>query len=392
MKKNLVLFFTIKEFEKVHLYKDVGLLPYYLCKKYNLNGKIIYSNKEQKNLPNEFRGLELEEIKYIKTPKILKKVEKFRIYENLNFYKYLVKNAKRIDYLMLFHYKLDKIFLVLLYKFLNSKGKVYIKLDFDGNYIHRGIVKYLKSKVLNLCEKKIDLISVETTQALEKVKKYNPFDMKNFDKLIYLPNGFDEEYLEKNKIKVKKFEEKENIMITVGRLGAPEKNNELLLKALENLDLKDWKILLIGPYTKDFRQMYDNFIERNKDKKDKVLLIGKVENKDKLYDYYNKSKVFILTSRYESYGLVLNEAYRFKNYIITTDVGAARDIVINEEIGKILLKNNMEILREIIIEILRNKIKVNFNSLRDIETKKTISWEKIVENPKLKILFQENRE
>ena len=51
--KNLVLFFTIKEFEKVHLYKDVGLVPYYLCKEYNLNGKIVYSNKVKKELTVE---------------------------------------------------------------------------------------------------------------------------------------------------------------------------------------------------------------------------------------------------------------------------------------------------------------------------------------------------
>ena len=108
MNRNFVLFFTIKEFENVHLYKDVGLVPYYLCKEYNLNGKIIYSNEVKKELPKQFRNLELEEIKFIKFPNIIRKLDKFKLLENISFYKYLLKNAKKIDYLMFFHLLLQK--------------------------------------------------------------------------------------------------------------------------------------------------------------------------------------------------------------------------------------------------------------------------------------------
>lgn len=41
--------------------------------------------------------------------------------------------------------------------------------------------------------------------------------------MVYLPNGFDEALLESLHIKEKSYAEKENIMLTVGRLGTPPK-------------------------------------------------------------------------------------------------------------------------------------------------------------------------
>lgn len=94
MKKNLVLFFTIREFQNALLYKDVGLVPYYLGKEYNLNVKILYSNEKIKNVAKKFRNIILENVIPFKCIEFIKKYDKYKIFENLNFYKYLMKNAK----------------------------------------------------------------------------------------------------------------------------------------------------------------------------------------------------------------------------------------------------------------------------------------------------------
>lgn len=52
-----------------------------------------------------------------------------------------------------------------------------------------------------------------------------------------------------------------------------------------------------------------------------MILSGNIEDKNLLYDYYNKAKVFLFTSRRESFGIVLVEALRFGDCIITADVG-----------------------------------------------------------------------
>lgn len=385
MPKKIALFFTIKDFDKVHLYKDVGLVPYYLCKEYNLDGEIIFSNEYKKKLPQKFRNLELKELKFINVPRVIRKIDKFKVIENINFYKYLLKNMKKIDYLMFFHYRLDKIFFIILYKLFNKKGKIYIKLDSNGiDEKSETIINRMRNCILAYFTKYVDLFSIETEKAKEEVLKHKIYNKVHLE---IIKNGFDEDYLIENKIKINSYEEKENIMITVGRLGSEQKNTELLLKALENIELEEWKILLIGPYTNEFKIFYEKFLKENSDKKDKVLLLGNVEDKNLLYEYYNRAKVFILTSRWEGSAIVFPEALNFGDYIITTEVGGAHSITQNSKIGKVIPQNDSIKLKEEIINILENKIKLDEKFNLSIKLSKDFNWNKIIKNKNLARIF-----
>lgn len=395
MKKRLDLIFTGNGFENFLLYKDVGLLPYYLKKEYDLEVKIICSNRKKK-IQNNFRGMEIIELKYYFFGKVFEKILKFKILKFFNYYKYLLKNAKKINYLMLFHIGLDKFFLVLLYRFLNKSGKIYIKMDSDisgvlnSNNENTSFIRKIQKIFLKNLIKRIDLISIETKEAYEEILKSSLYNMDISNKITYIPNGFDEEYLKENDIKVKSFEEKENIMITVGRIGTEQKNNEMLLESLDGIDLKNWKIFIIGSYTKEFKNKYDEFIKNNQDKKESVILTGNIEDKNLLYDYYNKEKVFLLTSRYESFGIVLSEALRFGEYIITTDVGAAKDITDNGNIGAITEIENITQFRNEILKVLNDKINLEEKYDKSLElSKKQFLWNEIVKNKKFKEFFNE---
>ena len=386
--KKITLLFPVPAFKDFLLYKDVGLLINYLGKEYNLSSEIIYSKLKEDNIPEYFRKIKLIELKY-KFSKF--NLDKFKIIKGIYYYKYLLKNAKKIDYLIFFHYRIDKIFLILLYKYLNPKGKIYIKLDSDGNYnmennLKNKITKFLLKKSV----KKIDLFSIETIDAMQKVKDKNLFGIENFEKLVYIPNGFDEDYLIENKIKIKTFEEKENIMITVGRLGSKQKNNELLLEALEKIELKNWKVLLIGSYTEEFKKLYNNFIEKNQDKKDKVILIGNISDRNLLYKYYNKAKVFILTSRWEGSAIVYPEALRFGNYIITTDVGGAKDITNNGKLGSVIEIGNKKQLQTEIEKVINDEINLRekYEASLKLSNEKFL-WNNIVKNKKFVNFFKE---
>lgn len=380
--KRIVLLFPVPDFKEILLYKDVGLLLSYLEKEYSVTSEIIYSKLQEDKIPKDFRGIKLIEVEY-KFPKF--NLDKFKIIKAIDYYKYLLKNAKNIDCLFFFHYSIDKVFFIQLYKFLNPKGKIYIKLDSDGNYREKGMKALISKFILKKCEKKVDLFSIETTDALKKTRNKNPFGIKDFEKLIYIPNGFDEDYLIENKISVKSFKEKENIMMTIGRLGTEQKNNELLLETLEKIDLQDWKVLLIGPYTEEFKKLYNKFIEKNQEKKDKVLLVGNISNRELLYSYYNRIKVFILTSKWESFGIVLVEALRFGNYIITTDVGGARDITKNGKLGSIIEVGNNNQLKNEIEKVIYNKI--NLKEKYEVSlnfAKNNFLWNNIIRNEALK--------
>lgn len=395
MRKRLDLLFTGNGFENFLLYKDVGLLPYYLKKEYSLDINIVCSNKKKKVQEN-FREIKIIELKYYYFGEFFEKILKFKVIKFFNYYKYLIKNAKKIDYLMFFHIGLDKFFLVLLYKFLNKNGKTYFKMDSNisgvlkSNTKNLTFIRKVQKFLLRILLKKIDLISIETEETYNEILKNGLYNRNISNKVAYIPNGFDEEYLIENKIKIKSFEEKENIMITVGRIGTEPKNNEMLLEALNNIDLKEWKIYIIGPYTEEFKEKYDEFIKNNQDKKESVILIGNIENKNLLYSYYNRAKVFLLTSKWEGFAIVYPEALRFGNYIITTDVGGARDITNNGKIGVVTEIENILQFKNEILKVINNKINLEekFNQSLELSKKKFL-WSEIVKDKKIKEFFCE---
>ncbi|MHD0316663.1 glycosyltransferase family 4 protein [Fusobacterium sp. THCT1E2] len=390
MKKNIVMFSTENKFEKYRLYKDSGLITYYLGKEYNHNS-IFFCCNVTKILPSNFRSM-----KIIEERLTLKSCEMFPIYRGFEIkrYTFLIKNIKNIDFLLIFQFSRHKILFIFLYKLLNKKGKIYIKLDATLEYIKRSnkndkklidkFSNYFIKKALN----KVELFSCETKECFDEIEKNGLYNFDISDKLAHIQNGFDEDYLIENNIKIKKFEEKENIMITVGRIGSEEKNNEMLLNVIEKMNLKNWKIYIIGSYTKKFKKYYDDFIKNDPDKKDKVILVGNIEDKNLLYDYYNRAKVFLLTSRWEGFALVYPEALKFGNYIITTDVGGAKDITDNGQIGVIVKIEDEKQYKKEILKVINGEINFKEKYLKSLEwSNRNFLWSNIVKHEKFKEFF-----
>ena len=337
-----------EEFEYRWIGKDNGMIPIYMNEELSYESKILTVNLK-KDLPDEVRG-----IKIIKVKRIFSFLSNFaywtKLVKRINIFKYLIKNAKNIDILMLFHVSRCSYWYAYFYKKYNPNGKIYIKADFNlGVYKKEWSIVNSKPKSLREFFKKrresqeyskrkklipmVDLISYESFEAFNYMKdSYAGVDTKN--KTMYFPNGYDNKVIDK--IKIKSFKEKENIILTVGRLGTKEKNTELLLETLKEVDLKDWKVYLVGSIDKNFIKYKEKFFEDNPNLKEKIIFTGEIKAKEKLYEYYNKAKVFVLPSKWESFGIVMVEAMAFGNYIITSNTCAANDITNNNSIGKII--------------------------------------------------------
>ena len=372
-KPTFVTVFT--ETENFHLVKDVGQLPYFMYKTEGYDATLIsyQNNVEYPFIDQEVNGLKLN---------FIPNKGRF-LYFELGVLYYLFNHSKSIAVLNLFHFKKDHILYLLIYKLVNPKGKAYIKLDMDilffknynaflfSNYrIKNLILKALTSWIFKLT----DLFSVETDQAKDYLLNIYP-ELQN--KLICIPNGVDNLYLDKE-IPIKAFQEKENIILTVGRIGTEQKNTELLLDALKITDLKDWKVYILGPIEKSFKKYIADFYKKYPQLENKVIFTGNITDRKELFDWYNRSKIFCLSSRYEGFPIAFPEALYFGNYLISSPVSSAEHITSKGKYGTVAKADAHEFSKAI-----QNSIEPGFLSSQRYEeirrfSKDNFTWPGIV--------------
>jgi glycosyltransferase involved in cell wall biosynthesis len=278
----------------------------------------------------------------------------------------------------------------IVYKLINKNGFLYVKADGGNGFTNVDLrlrtlnpVKFLK-RAIKRClyanfVKSVNLISVETQLVYNQfasAKMYG-IDMAKKTRLLY--NGFDMEQFLEYDFRIKDISEKENIIITVGRLGTKQKNTEMLLNAASELNLKNWKLVLIGPIEKtecNFQESIDDFYAKHPNLRETIVFTGPIYDKKELWDWYNKAKVFVLPSRSEGFAIVFAEAVIFRNYVISTDVGGASEMV-NPCYGEIIPQENDQYFARVLQEI------IDENNLEQAYKKvdwanNDISWEKFI--------------
>lgn len=367
---NFTLYFP--EFTEEHYGKDPFLVPFYLGKELKCDSINILYDRREYTLPKEKDGVHLIDI-----PNGHTKSSKWYLSYKV-MYAYLWHHAKEIDYFMLFFDCPETRILGLVYKLFNPKGKCYIKMDAnpydlpDYNFHHCWIKRWLFGCFDKWSKKKIDVISCETQLAFQKLNKSKTSWNQWGKKLVYMPNGFDDALCSHFAIKEKNIVEKEKLMITVGRLGTPPKNTEMLLKALAKTDLKDWKVILIGTIQEDFKDTINKFYSENPNKKSQVTFVGPIYDKKELWEWYNRSKVFLLSSRYESFALVFVESQRFNNFIISTPVGAANDVIQKGKYGRLVPIGDADAMSREIQNVVDGKTNIDVYKHFDVSV---LSWE-----------------
>ena len=88
---------------------------------------------------------------------------------------------------------------------------------------------------------------------------------------------------------------------------------------------------MLGPITSsfdlkegdDFQKVIDQFFEECPQYNDKLIFTGMIYDAKTVFEYYNRAKVLLMTSRHESWGNVYCEAAALGCYILSTDVGGA---------------------------------------------------------------------
>jgi GT2 family glycosyltransferase/glycosyltransferase involved in cell wall biosynthesis len=324
--------------KNVHLIKDVGMIPYIMHKYYGYESYIVVDKKNKyPYIENEVKGLKLQYIECTDNP-------------DVDGYKYLKQFAHDIDILQLYSLHDRTLNLIRIYKDINPNGKVYIKLDADNSYRNIDYMKSLDKNSMDLISQ-CNLISVETKDLCSYLNNQLPF------KIEYIPNGFYSYHYKFNKNNLVKYKDKKNVICTVGRIGSFQKATEILMEAfaLVSNKLGDWKLKLIGPIEPDFQQYINDFFDKHKELKDKIIIAGEITDRLKLNKEYQEAKIFCLPSRWESFGIVLTEAMSMGCYVIISDIEPAKDITKNETYGDIFEVNNIEQLAEKLLKACKDE-------------------------------------
>lgn len=324
-------FVTLFNVENVHLIKDVGLIPYGLNKYGYYNAKIAtYNNGPYENIDNNTITIPFD---------FIKKITGFFAIDSIL---YLIKNAKKIDILNIYHSTFRSMFFIIVYKLFNRRGFVYCKLDGGFTKEETPIYKSFRKYVISHS----DLLSTEMKFMQSKLARSWKRDIS------LLRNPFNLDEIQRNVT----CKNKKNIILTVGRLGTYQKNTEILINAFSQVytEIPNWQLVLVGPYTNNLKEMIDLKLADNSSLNGRIILEGNKENRDELLGYYKEAKVFVMPSRYESYGIALQEAALFDDYILCSNIPQFKELTKNFTLASSFDFNSQAELQSLLISTCAN--------------------------------------
>lgn len=342
-KKIITIFPECKNF---HLVKDVGLIPYVLYKEFGFQSVILtYNNDDYSFLELDVKGVKID---------FLKKYTNNRYLDVLI---YLLKNTKKYDIIQFYHIDIRMLFVGVFSKLFSKKCKYHIKTDVNKNFfiaLKNGFRYHLVKYLFN----KYDLVTIETYNLYEKAKIM--FGSKS---LKYMPNGFYPE-------KISNTDNKQNQIITVGRIGDENKSNNILLEAFAKVSnlFPDWKLILIGEIESGFISFLNDYFSRYPFLQEKVILPGRIDDREIIDDYYSCAKIFVLTSKLEGFPLVFSEALNNNCVIVTSDIDAGYDVTDFGKVGKIFTYPDID---ELAMKLEQQMVSFNNENLKnDLEALK----------------------
>ncbi|UCE37025.1 MAG: glycosyltransferase family 4 protein [Thermoplasmata archaeon] len=180
-------------------------------------------------------------------------------------------------------------------------------------------------------------------------------------KMTAIPNGID-----LLKFHDLGYEREKNSLLFVGRLS-PVKRLDMLIKALSIVkkQIPDVKLKIIGRDWGEKAKLVE--LIKGLNLKENVEFLKEVPF-EKLVEHYNRAKVFVLTSKYEAFGITIMEAIGCGTPVVVSSVGGIPEVVGD---AGILCQENEQSVAKAIIELLRdekkyNKLKKNTKTRREL--------------------------
>lgn len=176
---------------------------------------------------------------------------------------------------------------------------------------------------------------------------------KHQSKIKYIPNGCDENIFYPQTHKKNEIPK----ILFVGRLVSQKGINTLLKTAKLLKEKIDFELLIIGDGP--MRKNIEKFIQKNALHKN-IKLLGQQPH-EKMPDWYRSADILFAPSISEGMSMVALEAAFCELYIITSNVSGMKNIIINEQIGKIAINPNCKYYVNLIYNYIYFNLNCNFN-------------------------------
>lgn len=241
--------------------------------------------------------------------------------------------------------------------------------DIYVNKYYKNILKYFLSGV-----KQADSIVCLTQQDAESFKKLNPSSTCIYNSLT-LENPIISNLTSKN-------------ILFAGRLVIEQKGLDYLVELAKRID-DEWKILIAGDGI-DKENIKKMILESSLE--EKVILYGNLKSEE-LKSFYSKGSIFVSTSRWEGFGLVITEAMASGLPIISFDNFGPNEILSKGEFGILIDKYDLKTFSEQLL-LLANSIEERmYWKNKSLERSKDFQRENIMKlwEQHIKFIF-ENKE
>lgn len=310
------------------LVKDCGVIPYLFYKNHSCDVSIVGARQ------GEYRNL-----KYVQGLKM----EFLPDATQQSGVNYLLEKAGEIDGLLLYGAYTEYLPLADAYKSVNPKGKIYLALDANSFWMDR--IQWADPafhRMLDQC----DVIGAAGHVLQRHLNEKWPWVME------YLPNGF---YNFTGISMEFSYQKKENIILTVGRLGTDQKATHVLLEAFASVAeaIPDWKLRLAGKVEEKWKEEYlSQFWKRFPALRERICFLGEVSDREMLYQEYLDAKVFALSSQYEGCcPNVIAEALYAGDAMAITKIDEYRDAIDNGSCGLAAEPGDIEGFADILLRL-----------------------------------------
>ncbi len=242
--------------------------------------------------------------------------------------------SNKIGVVNVYHLKNESFVFILIAKVFSIK--TYLKLDMSEETIKTlnasSVICRLRRAYIRFFLNLVDTVSVERLSIKEKLNILFP----NLD-VICLANGIFKD-ITPSVLDLPR----ENCFLIVGRIGAYQKNHESILDALDKIDdFFDWKFKFVGPVDNSFKSKLSILIAKKPYLLKNIEILGEKDRED-IFELYNRSRVFLMPSRWEGFSIALLEAAFSGCYILATNVGGVYEVTNEGRLG-IILKDICEL-------------------------------------------------